>query len=388
MLSRPRTLGEYRRIATGKRLPGYVRASRRRIGGKDPADLGIDELWTLHDFPTPPSRGSATSILDCKIEIAERLLSHCTLCERRCGADRTSGEKGFCGVGARSSYFYEDILWGEEKPLVPSHEVFFSGCNMRCSYCYSYEGVLDTDHGRPFYPSEFAGIVDARRREVSGNLNLIGGEPTVHLPSILRTLRNVTTRLPVVWNSNFLMSEETMKLLDGIADLYVGDFRFGCDRCALTLADTPDYFAVAERNFKTAAANGYVIVRHLLLPGHAECCLLPIARWVSENLPGIPFHLMFQYTPCHRALDDKTLARTLHPDEEARALEIVKEFGLNTTRWNRPLPNEPEYIPESGHEVEATITIGPDGRVCIMKLHGELLGLAESLANGGNTIGG
>ncbi|HEY3298200.1 MAG TPA: radical SAM protein, partial [Armatimonadota bacterium] len=340
-------LDNYRKVASGKRLPGFVRSARHGVSRPNLAELDYEQLWTLHDSDdkSKGERGNP-SRLDLKIELANRILAKCVLCERRCGVDRLHDEMGFCGVGRDSNYFFDDILWGEEPPLVPSHEVFFSGCNMRCSYCYSWESVLDTKYGRPFIPDEFAGIIDSRRSDGATNLNLIGGEPSVHLPSILQALKHTQRRTAVVWNSNFLMSDETMRLLSGIVDLYVGDFRFGNEDCARRLADTHGYFAAAARNFLAAAESGDLIIRHLVIPGHIECCLIPIAQWVADHLPWVPFSIMFQYTPFHRALEDPSLSRTLSPQEELQAREVVSSYKLNTKSWNRPLAHKPENITE------------------------------------------
>lgn len=329
----------------------------------------------------PPAYLRSPALLDEKIELADRLTRKCSLCERKCGVDRTAGEVGFCGVGHESRYFFEQTLWGEEAPLIPSHEVFFSGCNMRCKYCYSWEAVLDPTRGQEVVTEDFARLIDFRREEGAANLNLIGGEPTVNLPSILKALRLVTRPTPVVWNSNFYMSEDTMHLLDGIVDLYLGDFRFGNDRCANEISDTDRYFEVASRNFKMAAESSDLIIRHLVMPGHVECCLRPIAEWVAANLPNTPFNLMFQYVPCHEAMDHPVLGRSLTRDEEVQAKEIVKSLGLNTDRWNEPLPGRKKQV--GSGEISTSINIHPDGRVSIMHLHGDLLQVVEALKGRG-----
>lgn len=351
----------------------------------------LDEpaLWRIHDeWPNESSAGGdQVSLLDLKAELARRMLSHCGLCERKCGADRTGGQRGFCGVGRDSFYFFEQVLWGEEPPLVPSHEVFLSGCNLRCSFCYSWQSLLDPSLGTRVEPTEFAALVDSRRAEGAANLNLIGGEPTVHLPAILDSLRHVTRPTSVVWNSNFYMSRETMSLLDGMVDLYLGDFRFGCDACAREIGGVERYVETASRNFLLAAEYGELIIRHLVLPGHIDCCLRPIAKWVAENLPDVPFNLMFQYTPFFRALDDPALCRSLAPEEEKDALRVVSEHKLNTTRWKRPLSGVRPSPGVGKGEISTTITIRPDGRVAIMHLHGDLLEVVRSLESGGPTNG-
>lgn len=350
----------------------------------DLAHTDTHDLWRMHHglhgrHHAASAHARGPSLLDLKIELARRILRSCSLCERRCGVDRTAGSRGFCGTDDQSRVFFEQILLGEEKPLIPSHEVFFSGCNMRCSFCYSWEAILDPGRGHPMSPTEFASLVDSRRREGAVNLNLIGGEPTVNLPAILSALRLVTEPTPIVWNSNSYMSEETMRLLDGVVDLFVGDFRFGNNRCAADIAMTEGYFETASRNFVMAAESADLIIRHLLLPGHVECCLRPIAEWVATNLPEVPFNLMFQYVPCFQAAGDPNLGRVLSDNEKSEALEIVSSLRLNTRRWNTRLRGTSRMHGIGRGRLETTITILPDGQVSIMHLHEQLLDFAQAL---------
>lgn len=377
-------LESYRAAASGRKLPAFAHARSVSVGFAGLDTVSDDALWDLLETSDPAdySGSGGPSLLDVKAEIARRILRECRLCERRCGVNRLEGETGFCGVGRESRFFFEQILWGEEAPLVPSHEVFLSGCNMRCKYCYSADSNRVTSIGAPVRPLEFAELIARRRLEGALNLNLIGGEPTVHLSAVLEALRLVSVPTPIVWNSNFYMSAETMRILDGMIDLYLGDFRFGNDRCAADLADTDTYFETAARNFELAAASGDLIIRHLVVPGHVECCLKPIAEWVAERLPETPFNLMFQYTPFGDAPDDPVLCRSLTPDEESRATEIVSDLKLNTSLWNRPLRGRLRNAPSGVGEISTTVTINPDGRVGIMHLHRDLLAVVESL--GGN----
>ncbi|MCE5321695.1 radical SAM protein [bacterium] len=384
-------MDNYKHIATGKRLPAFWQSAHRHISVERYA--AVEELWHIHesalDYSIDSNHAGSTSLLDVKSEIASHMLESCNLCEHRCGANRQAGEVGICGIRRDSHYFFEQILWGEEPPLVPSHEVFFSGCNLRCKFCYSWQSLQHSDLGDCVVPEDFAKLISARHAEGSINLNLIGGEPTCHLPTILRTLQLLDTPVLIVWNSNFFMSNQTMRLLDGIVDLYLGDFKFGCNACAKDLGAVNGYVSIAKRNFKLAYESGDLIIRHLLLPGHIDCCLIPIAKWVSENLPGVPFNLMFQYTPYFGALDDPALCRSLLPDEEKRALEIVESYGLNTRSWKKPLYAACCNDRSIGKgEISTTVTIRPDGRVGILHLHSELLDVIRALECGGKHNGG
>lgn len=356
------------------------------LGEVDLTGMSIGDLWRLHDQSRSiPDAQSGSTLLDLKIELADRMSGECILCERRCGINRRNGEIGYCGTSDASFCFFEQILWGEEEPLIPSHEVFLSGCNMRCRTCYSWDAIMNPSLGKQVTPDSLAGIIDLRKSEGAVNVNLIGGEPTVHIPNIMKALRSISRPTAVVWNSNFFMSEESMKLLDGVVDLYAGDFRFGNDDCAMRIADTPDYFETAARNFLLASESGDVIIRHLLLPGHVECCFKPVAEWVAEHLPEVPFNLMFQYMPCAAALDDPALSNMISAEEADRAHEIVASLGLNTSSWRTPLDGMNRKPYSGSGEVSTTISIRPDGKVVVMHVYGELLSIIEALESGGNT---
>jgi putative pyruvate formate lyase activating enzyme len=374
-------LDRYRQAATGAALPRYIHTAEKHTDISNIASASLDDLWSAHD--NPGTHSNDCSLLDVKIEIAKRSMQKCSLCEWQCGADRAEGETGFCGVGSDSYYFFEQILCGEETPVIPSHEVFFSGCNMRCKFCYSWQSLEDPSYGKLLNATDFADIVKNRRAEGAVNLNLIGGEPTIHLMNILQAIKSFKSPVPIVWNSNFYMSVDTMRLLDGIVDLYLGDLKYGNNICASQIGGIKHYYETVTRNFISAASSSDIIIRHLLLPGHVECCFRPIARWISKNMPDIPFNLMLQYTPFYQALDDPELSKSLTSEEIAEANSIASSLNLNMKEWNKPLDIECPASSIGTGELSTTVIIRPDGRVTFMHLHNDLLQVVESLENGG-----
>ena len=90
--------------------------------------------------------------------------------------------------------------------------------------------------------------------------------------------------IPLIWNSNFYMSKHVMNLLDGFVDLFLSDFKYGPGKCAEKLSKIPNYWNTVTRNHKIAKNSGNMIIRHLVLPGHVECCSKPVLKWISENL--------------------------------------------------------------------------------------------------------
>lgn len=132
----------------------------------------------------------------------------------------------------------------------------------------------------------------------------------------------------MVWNSNMFTSSEAMELLNGVIDVYLGDFRYGNDVCAEEFSGVRGYWDVVSRNFAYAFETAEVMLRHLVLPGHLECCTRPIMEWVSENMPGAYFNLMFQYRPEYKAGLFPTIDRRLTPEERSKALAMASEYGL------------------------------------------------------------
>jgi len=260
------------------------------------------------------------------------MLDSCSLCERRCGVNRRGGETGFCGVPERSRLASEFLHLGEEAELVPSHTIFFCGCTFRCAYCQNWDFALDPRAGVPADPADLAERLAAGCAQGSRNANFVGGNPDPHLHTILdivRRLNSACTHLPMVWNSNMYLSAEAMELTAGVMDVYLADFRYGSDACAKRYSDVEGYFAVVSRNFVTAARQGEVVLRQLVLPGHLDCCTAPILCWVAEHLPGVYFNLMFQYRPEYRAALFPEIGRRLSAGEKHAALAMAQSLGIN-----------------------------------------------------------
>jgi putative pyruvate formate lyase activating enzyme len=209
---------------------------------------------------------------------------------------------------------------------VPSHTIFFTGCTFSCVYCQNWEISTAPQSGISILPQELAGIITLRRKYGSRNVNFV--TPTPHTHIILKILNALKVNIPVVWNSNMYYSEEVARLLEGVVDVYLGDFRYGNDKCARKYSNAPDYLSVVTRNFRLAYTVGEILLRQLVLPGHLECCTKPIVEWTKENIPKVRFNLMFQYRPEYRTYEYSEINRLLTAEEMQRALEIVKEAEL------------------------------------------------------------
>jgi putative pyruvate formate lyase activating enzyme len=272
--------------------------------------------------------------LDLKITASEALSSPCRLCERSCGAERRAGKKGACGV-LEPLVCSEFLHFGEEPELVPSHTVFFAGCNFKCVFCQNWDISQSPGSGRKVPQEELARNI----RDAGGiNVNWVGGEPTPNLPYVLRAMAEMKKNdlgLAQVWNSNMYMSGEAMELLDGVVDVYLSDFKYGNDDCARRLSGVDRYFEVVGRNHRIAASQCEILLRHLVLPGHVECCTKPVLDWVAANIPGdiLRVNVMDQYHPDFMVLRDgdkyEELARRPLSREFLEAFEYARKLGLD-----------------------------------------------------------
>ncbi|MGQ4892306.1 MAG: radical SAM protein [Candidatus Njordarchaeia archaeon] len=316
-------------------------------------DSDLEELWRIHDEGVKEQRRILNEVSDedlvsmwkrdkrpeqsllyLKKVIAKKILEKCVFCEWRCEVNRRAREVGVCRLDEEALIASLFIHVGEEAELVPSYTVFFSGCNFRCVFCQNWD-ISQERSGRFIAPQIIAEAIDSEWRKFRiRNVNWVGGEPTPNLHYILEVLLHMEENVPVVWNSNFYDSIETMKLLDGIVDVWLPDFKYGNNECALKYSKIPKYFDVITRNFKLIAEKGEeIIIRHLILPNHVECCTIPILKWLKENLDlsHIRLNLMDQYRPEYKAMKYPELSRRINRDEWNIALNLARELGISLT---------------------------------------------------------
>jgi putative pyruvate formate lyase activating enzyme len=265
---------------------------------------------------------------DDRLSRARQHYSECHLCEHRCGVNRLSGQRGPCKAGSVPRVFKQRVELGEEEELIPSLLFYLSGCDLRCAFCIAEANAFDPRRGRPLTREHFQQAVLKGKAEGARTIQWVGGEPTIHLPAILEVMAGWSCLPPVVWKSDFFATPEAMALLDGAVDVYLSDLKFGNDSCARRIAGVDNYMAIVTRNLKLAAAQGELIVRHLLLPGHRECCFRPITEWIKANLPGVKFSLRDGYLPSWQSQRFSELKRPLSPGEAAQALDLGIQAGL------------------------------------------------------------
>jgi putative pyruvate formate lyase activating enzyme len=158
---------------------------------------------------------------------------------------------------------------------------------------------------------------------------LLGGEPTIHLPEVLDLVAALPATAKLVWKTNAHGSAHTRELLDGLFDVWLADLKFGNDDCALRLARVSNYLGVIQENLVWARSHSDLIVRHLLMPGHVECCWRPIAEWLAAYLPGAKVSLRSGFWPAWQAARHSELRRTTSDPERCRADAIAFDLNIN-----------------------------------------------------------
>ncbi len=265
--------------------------------------------------------------LDSKIKQSESILERCGICERKCGVNRLQGKLGFCGAGKEWKIFGVHVHWGEERELVPSGTVFCAGCTMRCVYCQNAPQSVTPESGLECSDSAVAERIDNMHREGCKNVNFVS--PDCYLWNILKVLKLVKSDMPVVWNSNAYYSKKTAELLKGVVDIYLLDFRYFNEKCAIRLSSAPNYPKVAKRNHLTASDDSEMIIRILVMPNHIECDAKPILKWIKDNLdPDTKVNILAQYHPCWKAAHHKDINRPLSLEEYKEVVSYAKRIGL------------------------------------------------------------
>ncbi len=322
-------LPEYFGILEENRIPKYIQSKYTKVNFDE--NEKTDKLWEKHDKALDKNKFSETipekSLLDLKIEIAKRIFSDCHFCERKCRVNRNKDE-GICGV-KKASISSEFLHMGEEYLLIPSHTIFFSGCTFKCVFCQNWD-ISQRVSGFYIDPEKMADIIKKRKKQGSKNVNWVGGDPTPNILYILLVLKNLDINISQIWNSNMYCSVESMKLLDGITDLYLTDFKYGNNKCAKKFSKVDNYFEIITRNHKIAYENGDMIIRHLVMPNHIECCSKPIIDWISENIPDIFVNIMDQYRPKYKAKEYEDISSSVSIKE----INKIETYAKNKNIFN------------------------------------------------------
>jgi putative pyruvate formate lyase activating enzyme len=264
-----------------------------------------------------------------RARIARELLADCRLCAHDCGANRLAGETGLCHADATARFFSAQVEVSDELELIPCFAVALSGCDMRCDFCITGATSWNPRAGKSFSAAEIAAQAEAALAGGAKTVMILGGEPTIHLPAALELVSLLPESARLIWKTNAHGSAQARELLDGIFDVWLADFKFGNDGCAARLAKTPDYLRVVRENLLWANEHSELIVRHLLMPNHLDCCWRPVAEWLAENLPDVKVNLRTGFWPAWHARRHSELAGVVSAEENDQAFGLARELGIN-----------------------------------------------------------
>jgi putative pyruvate formate lyase activating enzyme len=289
-----------------------------------------------------------------RVEQALKILENCCLCPRHCQVNRLKGEPGKCSTGRQAIVSSFGPHFGEESPLVGSGgsgTIFFAFCNLKCCFCQNYT-ISQLGEGQEVEARELASMMLSLERRGCHNINFVS--PTHVVPQILEALEIAAESglsVPLVYNSGGYDAVETLKLLDGIFDIYMPDMKYSDAQNAHRFSGIDDYprvnrAAVKEMHRQVGdlkidnqgVATCGLLVRHLVLPdelaGTAEVC-----RFLSQEISVDTYlNLMAQYRPCYKAYDVPELARSISRQEFVEAIETARSYGLHRLDRIEPRP--------------------------------------------------
>ena len=281
----------------------------------------------------------------------------CSVCPRNCNAERNIVH-GVCSVGekikvarAAPHYWEEPCLSGTNG----SGTVFFSGCNLKCVYCQNY-GISHDAFGKEVTQSELMKIFDNLLSQGVHNLNLV--TPTHFVPILAKALREYNSPVPVVYNSSGYEKVETLKLLEGLVDIYLPDIKYFDSAPAEKYSGAADYFeyasaAVLEMHRQVgnveigsdSLAKKGLIIRHMVLPGNISQAV-KVFEWVSENLPPETYiSVMRQYTPFGKAKDLPPINRKLSSREYSLVKQKILAMGFENCYFQSSESATESFIP-------------------------------------------
>ena len=279
-----------------------------------------------------------------RIEKAKSLLQNCSVCPRRCHVNRLSDEVGKCRTSQEAIVSSYGPHFGEEAPLVGrcgSGAIFFANCNLRCLFCQNYS-ISQLGEGEKTSKEKIAYMMLSLQSQGCHNINLVS--PTHVVPQILEALEIATEsglHIPLVYNSGGYDSEETLKLLDGIIDIYMPDMKYGNEETARKLSGIENYpeinkTAVKEMHRQVGElqidregiAQQGLLVRHLVLP-YGLAGTREVVNFLAQEIsPYTYVNIMAQYHPCYQAYQVPSLARRITTQEFQEAIDLAYQAGL------------------------------------------------------------
>jgi putative pyruvate formate lyase activating enzyme len=253
----------------------------------------------------------------------------CDICPENCRVDRNLGHFGLCGLGTEGRVYKEFVHFGEEPEVSPTHIIYLSGCNFRCRYCSDLDQVLRPREISETDPDWLAARIEVRRAQGARTVTFVGGTPDVQPLFILQVLSKLKAGIPIVWNSNLWLTRESLEQLTPFVDWFIPDVKYGPGHCDQQNSGASNTLDTLLANLGVLKENDVeVIVRHLLLPGHQECCTEPIMERLAKLWPGLRVNLMTAYRPFGLWNEEGALGSPLPLQQaEERVLRVQEQWG-------------------------------------------------------------
>lgn len=286
-----------------------------------------------------------TGELERRAEEATTRLSHCAICAQVCKVNRLEGEIGVCRTGRLAVVSSCGQHYGEEDVLVGaggSGTIFFANCNLACVFCQNYD-ISACGAGQETTSRHLADMMLNLQTRGCHNINLVS--PSHVVPQILEALVLAAgdgLEVPLVYNTGGYDALPTLRLLDGIVDIYMPDFKFADDETGERLAGARRYSTVAKAAIRemhrqvgdliidgAGIAHRGLMVRHLVMPNHLEDTR-KITEFIAKEISADTYvNIMGQYRPAHLAQRYPELARPLKRTEHHQAISIARDAGLH-----------------------------------------------------------
>ncbi|MFH2011392.1 MAG: radical SAM protein [Pseudomonadota bacterium] len=296
------------------------------------------------------------------VDTLYRILEDCALCPRQCHVNRKVGQLGYCNAGSELKVAKVISHFGEEPAISGSKgsgTIFFSHCNLRCSFCQNYQ-ISQMGMGEEMSPEELADNMLSLQDSGCHNINLV--TPTSYLPQIVRAISKAKTdglKIPIVYNTNGYEKVETLKLLEGIIDIYLPDAKYGSNKAASSYSGVENYLEYnipALKEMKRQVGNlkvnsmdigeKGVIVRHLVLPGNGADSFSLLDMVARELGTDTHISLMGQYFPRYKALYSEDFGRRLTNQEFEKYQLYLESRGFENGWIQYPEQVDGDFLPD------------------------------------------
>lgn len=281
-------------------------------------DEYLDENILLNDFALEAYKPvKIISDIEKDIESVIELYKSCEICFRNCKINRMMNGLGWCRLNADDNVYMACLLNDEEKIICPTYAIYLSSCNINCEYCHqkSFMKPIENNYIR------INNVIDDIKENLDTikTISFIGGNPEISFLTILRIIKLLVQeniQLPLVFNSAFLFTEKLQSFIEKYFDVLIPDLKFWDDNCSKKLCGFGGYRDIVIKNIFLFFYKKQIILRHLPLSGHWECCSKPIIDWIANNvavrdLCSIEFLDLLQFDNSSNVKKCKTYAKKL-----------------------------------------------------------------------------